>query len=45
MINNLNVNKMHDQFKRNKPFKHVVIDNFFTPDIAEFLEKNFSKDE
>jgi Rps23 Pro-64 3,4-dihydroxylase Tpa1-like proline 4-hydroxylase len=43
MINKINVNKLHDLFKSNKPFKHVVIDNFFTSDVAEFLEKNFPK--
>jgi Rps23 Pro-64 3,4-dihydroxylase Tpa1-like proline 4-hydroxylase len=43
LINKINVNKLQNQFKRNKPFKHVVIDNFFTSDVAEFLEKNFPK--
>lgn len=37
----MNVKKLHDQFKKNRPFKHLVIDNFFTLDVAEYLEKNF----
>jgi hypothetical protein len=43
MINNLNFLRLGNKYKAAKPFPHIVIDNFFRPDVADFLESNFPK--
>jgi Rps23 Pro-64 3,4-dihydroxylase Tpa1-like proline 4-hydroxylase len=43
MINTKNLNKLHQEYITNEPFNHVIIDNFFEPDVANYLENNFPK--
>ena len=40
-INDLNLEKLQEEFKNSNPFNHVVIDNFLKPDIAEAIEREF----
>jgi Rps23 Pro-64 3,4-dihydroxylase Tpa1-like proline 4-hydroxylase len=41
MINELQLEKLHEEFNNNKPFRHVVIDNFFTDDVAQKIVLEF----
>lgn len=35
---------LYDDFNSGSPFKHVIIDNFFTPEIAQKIVDEFPKD-
>jgi hypothetical protein len=40
-LNPRNWRGLQDQFLSNKPFNHIVIDDFFLPEVAEQLSKEF----
>jgi len=40
-INEQDWNKLHEQFQTAQPFRHVVIDNFFKPEVAQQLFDEF----
>jgi Rps23 Pro-64 3,4-dihydroxylase Tpa1-like proline 4-hydroxylase len=39
----INWDELKNEFKNSKPFNHVIIDNFFIPEIAEQLYLDFPK--
>lgn len=41
MLNSHNWQEIHSQFSTAEPFNHVVIDNFFTPEVADLLYNEF----
>lgn len=41
MINELNIDALSYEFKNNKPFNHVIIDNFWKKDIADEIVKDY----
>lgn len=43
IINDLNIEELKTQYEQGRPFKHVVIDNFFKDDIAKTLAGQFPK--
>lgn len=40
-LNTRNWRSLQDEFLANKPFNHIIIDNFFLPEVAEQLAKEF----
>lgn len=40
-LNDRNWRALQPEFLANKPFNHIVMDNFFTPEVAEQLVKEF----
>ncbi len=40
-----NISKMAQEFSDAKPYKHLVIDNFLNPEIAEQIFNEFPKEE
>jgi hypothetical protein len=40
-IREINWREVEKEFKESKPFNHVTIDNFFLPEVAEQLSKEF----
>ena len=43
MINELNIETLSQEFLNAKPFHHVVIDNFWKPEIADRIVEDYQK--
>ncbi len=43
IINDLNIGELKSQYEKGKPFKYVVIDNFFKEEVAKELSNQFPK--
>ena len=41
LLNNMDLSELKEKYENGKPFKHVVIDNFFKLDVANRLADEF----
>ena len=43
VVNTESVAEMRDRFQHARPYKHIILDDFLAPDVAESLYANFPK--